>query len=199
MTIDHERLIDADPIKHEPTRSVEQQQQARRRLLAASTAPLPARRSVLVPLAAVLALTLAAWTATDLVWPDSAAAAAITFEIRLAEDTPAAGLTEAAVEGTTTKVYLYAETLAANEDVTATRTIAVNAGRFGVAIELRAEAATRMERATATHNGRPLALMLDGRVVAAPIVRGTIGRSAVLGGNYSEADARRIAAGISRR
>ena len=151
---------------------------------------------VLLSIAVVLTLTLAAWAAADLLLPESAAAAAIKFEVRLAEDSPVTGLTEAPVEGSNQKIYLYAETLASNEDVTSTRTMPVNAGRFGVAVEFNAEAAARMERATAKHNGRPLALILDGRVVAAPIVRGTIGRSAVLEGNYSEAEARRIAAGI---
>ena len=154
---------------------------------------------MLISVAAILGVTLVACTAADLVQPESAAAAAVKFEVRLAEDSPVAGLTEATVEGSTSKVYLYAETLASNGDVTSTRTIAVNAGRFGVAIELSADAAGRMDRATAKHNGRPLALMLDGRVVAAPIVRGTIGRSAVLDGNFSEAQARRIAAGIKGR
>jgi len=199
MKTERERLVNADPLKHEPMWSPETRQHTRRRDLTSPTAPQANRRSVLVSVAVVLAVTLAAWAAADLVLPESAAAAAIKFEVRLAEDSPVAGLTEAAVEGSTKKIYLYAETLASNEDVTATRTIAVNAGRFGVAVEFGPDAASRMERATAKHNGRPLALILDSRVVAAPIVRGTIGRSAVLEGNYSEAEARRIAAGIKEQ
>ena len=200
MKTERERPVDADPVKHEPMWSPETREHTRRRILTSKITPQAKRRSVLVSVAVVLAVTLAASAAADLVLPESAAAAAIKFaikfEVRLAEDSPVAGLTAAAVEGSTKKVYLYAETLASNEDVTATRTISVSAGRFGVAVEFGPDAASRMERATAKHNGRPLALILDGRVVAAPIVRGPIGRSAVLEGNYSEAEARRIAAGI---
>jgi hypothetical protein len=160
MKTERERLVNTDPLKHEPMWSSETRQHTRRRVLTSATAPqanrrsVLGRRSVLVSVAVVLVVTLAAWAAADLVLPESAAAAVIKFEVRLAEDSPVTGLTEAPVEGSTKKIYLYAETLASNEDVTATRTIAVHAGRFGVAVEFGPDAASRMERATARHRGQ---------------------------------------------
>jgi preprotein translocase subunit SecD len=58
------------------------------------------------------------------------------------------------------------------------------------------EAAARMLRATEQHLGRPLAILLDGELVAAPVVRSPISDSAVITGRYSRADAERIAAGV---
>jgi TonB family protein len=43
-------------------------------------------------------------------------------------------------------------------------------------------AAARMQSATAAHFGRPLAILIDGRVVSAPTVRAPIADSAVLTG-----------------
>jgi preprotein translocase subunit SecD len=56
-----------------------------------------------------------------------------------------------------------------------------------------------MREATADHNGRPLAILIDGTVVAAPVVRGPISTSAVITGRYSDAEAERIVEGIRIR
>ena len=59
--------------------------------------------------------------------------------------------------------------------------------------------AERMRQATTTHLGRPVAILVDGGVVIAPVVRSPISDSAVISGNYTRAEAERIADGIGRR
>jgi transposase len=68
--------------------------------------------------------------------------------------------------------------------------------RFGVSVQFLEAGAQRMRQATAAHLGRPLAILIDGEVVAAPVVRSEIGHAAVISGDFTRADAERIADGI---
>ena len=111
------------------------------------------------------------------------------LEIRLAEVVPAAGLTVATVDGTGQAIYLESSALVTTSDVTQARVLEAEGGRFSVDVTLSDEASQRMSRATAAHIGRPLAILLDGRVVAAPVVRSPIGRSALFTGNFTRAQA----------
>lgn len=56
-----------------------------------------------------------------------------------------------------------------------------------------------MRQATAAHLSRPVAILIDGKVVIAPVVRSAISSSAIITGDYSRVDAERIANGIGMR
>jgi preprotein translocase subunit SecD len=47
--------------------------------------------------------------------------------------------------------------------------------------------------------GRPVAILIDGEVVMTPVVRSAIGNSATITGNYTRAEAERIASGMGIR
>jgi SecD/SecF fusion protein len=68
-----------------------------------------------------------------------------------------------------------------------------------VEVLFRAASAEKINRATAEHIGRPIALLIDGSVVNAPTIRSAIGDSAVINGDFTEAEAQMMAAGIERR
>ena len=104
------------------------------------------------------------------------------LEIRLAEIAPAAGLIEAAVSGSDRRVYLHAETLATAADVTGARAMETGGSQFAVGVTFSDAASARMMRGTEAHLGRPVAIMLDGNVIAAPTVRAPISDSAVISG-----------------
>lgn len=74
-----------------------------------------------------------------------------------------------------------------------------DASRYNIGIEFNATGAEKMRQATLTHEGRPIALLLDGEVVMAPVIRSPIARSAVISGDYSKAEAERIVNGIAVR
>ena len=114
------------------------------------------------------------------------------LEIRLAEAMPSAGLTAATVDGTGQAIYVQTSALVTASDVTQARVLEGGGGRFSVDVTLSDEASQRMSRATAAHIGKPVAIMLDGRVVAAPVVRSPIGRSALLSGNFTRTQAEAI-------
>jgi len=48
-----------------------------------------------------------------------------------------------------------------------------------------------------SHLGKPVAILIDGSVVIAPSVKSAIGAAAVITGDYTQADAQRIAAGMT--
>jgi preprotein translocase subunit SecD len=70
---------------------------------------------------------------------------------------------------------------------------------FGVAAEFTAAGAERMRRATSSHLGGPLAILVNGDVVAVILVKAPLSTSAVIGGDYTRADAERLASGIGIR
>ena len=126
--------------------------------------------------------------------------AAIRFEVRLAEDQPTPGLREARVDGSDRVVYLHEETIVTNDDIEQSRVVQGDGSSdFGVAVQFNAAGAQKMRQATAGHVGRPMAILVDGVVVAAPVVRAVIGTSAVINGVYTEAEAERIVNGIGIR
>jgi preprotein translocase subunit SecD len=59
--------------------------------------------------------------------------------------------------------------------------------------------ARKMRDATASHVGRPIAILIDGNVVMAPTLRDPISADALITGDYSRAEAERIVNGISIR
>ena len=117
------------------------------------------------------------------------------MEIRLAESAFTPGLREAVVSDSDQKIYLHPTALATWSDVTLARIVnqggrVVNQGNrvyqdnqwAAVAVTFNSAAAARIQSATAAHLGRPLAILIDGRVVSAPTVKAPIGDSAVLTG-----------------
>lgn len=119
------------------------------------------------------------------------------LEVRLAETEPARGLIEATVQNSDRRVFLHDTRVITNNDVVQARVVESD-GRFNVAITLTNEGAAKMASATSAHTGRPLAIIVDGEVIAAPTVRGTINDQAVITGAFTRARAERIAAGLQR-
>ena len=121
------------------------------------------------------------------------------LEIRLAETQSAAGLRDAVVQGSDRHVYLRPKTVATGADVTSARVVDAGGGRFSVGVVFSAAGSSRMAAATQAHLGKPVAIILDGRVIAAPTLRSPIGDSAVISGDFTRAEADAIAAGLAVR
>jgi preprotein translocase subunit SecD len=125
-------------------------------------------------------------------------AAQVRFEVRLAEETPLPGLQVARVSVGSRLVYLHPELVVGNDDVAHASVVADGSG-FAVEVELLQAGAERMRQATASHVGRPVAMLLDGAVAMAPVVRSPIGSSARITGSFSRQEAERVAAGLMAR
>lgn len=126
-----------------------------------------------------------------------AAQAGTRLEIRLAEAAPGAGLVEVAVPGTRQPVYVHGETLVTGADVKSARVIEREAAQFDVAITFKEPAAARLARATRPHVGRPMVVLLDGRVIGAPLLKAPIGETAIINGLFTADEARALAESLA--
>jgi len=192
-----ERLADADPLQDEPSPAADRRERTRQAAVAAAHpgAAVPARRR---SLAAMIALAVVTLAAVGLVWSRATVGvvAAIRFEVRLAEHEPGPGLREVAIVGAERVVYLHPDTIVENGEITSAEVSPGDDGAMAVTVVFSPEGAAKMLRATEGHLGRPIAILLDGELVALPVVRSPISDSAVISGRYSRAEAERIATGV---
>jgi len=198
MTTLRELLKDSDPLGHEPRRSDHDRQRSRQVVLAAPpvAGDVPRRAAVTTVFAAAALVAIAAG---GLYWSRASVdvVAAVRFEVRLAEESFAPGLREVTVGGGR-KIYLHPETVVTNSDITEAKLVQ-NESAFGVSVVFKADGAEKMRRATQSHVGKPLAILIDGTVVMAPVVRSAIAGQAVITGDYTKAEAEHIAAGMIGR
>lgn len=125
---------------------------------------------------------------------------AVRIELRLAEDSPASGLAEAAVECGLERIYLHPELLATNEGIANARAIMSRiAGLFDVDLTFTEECAQRLARATAdTKRGR-LAILINGKVLIAPVFISPISSKAILSGFANRETAEKLASALKSR
>jgi len=201
-----ELLRDADPLRHEPHRLAEERDRLRQAVVAATVdvaAPSSTWfRTPLVILTTVTLIILAIAAVGSQMWPHGGATlqAAVRFEMRLAEDHQAAGLQEARVSGSDRVVYLHQEIIVTNSDIAQSSVVPGDGpSRFGIDVQFNAAGAQKMRRATANHVGRLVAILIDGEVVIAPILRAPISTSGLINGDYTKAEAERIVSGIRIR
>jgi hypothetical protein len=192
-------LREADPLKDDSARMNETREQIRRTVVAAASVAQPPRRHVAMAAGGALAATLAVIAVLVAFGDSGTLRAAVRFEVRLAELRPVPGLIVAQVADSGRMIYLHPETIVTNDDIAQSWATEDGPDRFGVSVELLEAGAQRMRQATAAHIGRPVAILIDGQVVTAPVVRSAIGNSAMITGNFTRADAARIADGIGMR
>jgi SecD-like export protein len=201
-----EILRDADPLRHEPDETEGERDRLRQAVVAAAsdvaTPSSPWFRAPVALLGAIALIVVGIVAVGSQIWPHGGATlqAAVRFEVRLAEDQPGAGLREARAAGSDRVVYLHQEIIVTNDDIAQSSVIEGNGpSRFGVHVQFTAAGAQKMRQATAGHVGRPMAILIDGEIVMAPVLRDPISTSAVISGDFTKAEAERIVNGIGIR
>jgi hypothetical protein len=201
-----ELLRDADPLQYEPMWPSGDRDLRRQAVLAAASSSYahPGVRSrSLIPVFVIVALMVifVSFLGSRMWSPFvSDVQGAVRFEVRLAEDKPAPGLREAKVPGSSGSVYLHNEVIVDNGDIAEARVVQGSSpSQYSVDIKFNASGAEKMRAATENHIGKLVAILLDGQVVMAPVVRSPIGASAVITGNFTKAQAERISNGIEIR
>ena len=192
-----ELLREADPLSHEPPRSASERRVSRQAVLDSPRVDVKlSRRSMAIVV--VVALALLAIVSGSRFWSSTVEVlAAVRFEVRLAEENPAAGLREAVIAASARKIYLHQETVVTNGDIAKAEVVPGQpASTFGISVIFNANGAAKMLRASQSHLGKPAAILLGGKVVSAPTIKSPISTSAFISGNYTRADADRIVAGI---
>jgi len=120
------------------------------------------------------------------------------FELRLTQEAPGEGLTEASVEDSDKKVYLSKEALITNKDLISARVVE-NEGLLRIDVKFTEEGAERMSRASAANIGKRIAIVVDGKVLSAPIVMGVISDTAAISGPFTREEAERLARRIAAK
>jgi len=200
-----ELLRGADPLRYESKTSSEARDYQRKAVLAAASRAsdrdeaAPRSRIALIAIfgfATILVLFFAERISSPLA--SKVYAAAVRFEVKLAENEPAAGLREAKISGTDRSVYLHPESVVTNSDISRAYIIqADHSSQYNVGVEFNRSGAEKIHTATARHIDKPVAILLDGQVVMTATVRAPIGKAAVISGDLSKTEAERIVKGIT--
>ena len=119
------------------------------------------------------------------------------FALYLAESLPRQGLLEMTDLNSKGKVYLHPEAVVTNKELVAAQVQpSSQPGFFEIEFAFDEEGARRLESATGDHIGKLLAIVVEGNVISAPVLRGRIYDTAVLSARLSREEAERIATGI---
>lgn len=127
---------------------------------------------------------------------------AVQFELRLAEEYPAEGLIETTLPAFSKAaaprvIYLHPDPLVTNVDITEARVVEGEFGDALIDIQFDPKVHDKIEKATANHRDLPLAIMFDGKVIQAPILKWPLRSGAEINGDFTLEEAQRIARGIS--
>jgi preprotein translocase subunit SecD len=205
MTNVDDILRDADPLRHEPHPSDGDRERLRQTILAVGSRSQTSSvrpgndRIVFLAIAGLIVAALIygashAWTPTGTVQ-----AAAVRFEVKLAEDEAGPGLTEVRLAKSDRVIHLHPEAIVTNVDIDRSVLAEDGPSSYGVNVYFNAAGAKRMQDATQNHIGKPVAILIDGAVVMAPTLRSAISTVAALRGNFTKPEAQRIVDGIALR
>lgn len=191
-----ELLKDADPLAWEPMWSPQERMAVEERVLAAlpTASAMWWRHSGLTWAATFV---LVATAAIVLRLSSSPLHAAVRFEVRLAEESPAPDLRPMTIDQSGRTIYVHDETIVGNSDIAEAYVVpGDSSSTLGIEVVFNEEGAEKMRLATSTHLGRPIAIFVDDEIVALPVVRSPIGDKAYLSGNFSRDEAERLAEGM---
>lgn len=119
--------------------------------------------------------------------------AAIPFEVRVVAATAAATTLAVRDEATGETLALREDVSLDNADLAAARVVPTGA-TFGVEVTFTTAGTAKVRAVTRENVGRRIAVIVDGRVIASPVVRTEVADLGVLSGRYSRADARGLPA-----
>jgi preprotein translocase subunit SecD len=123
----------------------------------------------------------------------------VIVEFRRAETRPADGLAEVMVEGTTQKVYIPKKTDATTADIAEAKAALDGGGNPAIDITFTKEGAKKMLALTEKHRDKPLAILINGKVVSAPVVREKFGERAQINGAFTQKEVEKLVEAINAK
>jgi preprotein translocase subunit SecD len=118
----------------------------------------------------------------------------VKFEIRRAEAKPTDGLVKATVAGSA--VYLYPTAELTNEDIADARIVEQPEARVAIDFIFTEAGTKKMEKLSEKQIDKPLAILIDGKVIAAPTVKAKISGRAQITGSFTREEAAKIVRGV---
>ncbi len=196
-------LQEADPLRTESEPSAADRSIRRQAIIkaAGATPPTTERRSRMPIYMSLIVIAIVAIAAGLRLWSPFIhdAQAAVRFEVRLVEEKAAPGLIEAKIAGGG-KIYLHNEVIVTNGDIAQAKVLPQPDGsQFWVGVTFTPAGARKIHDATEKNIGKRMAILIDGEVVTAPVVREALGDTAVVDGHITREEAERIVAGIMIR
>jgi preprotein translocase subunit SecD len=123
----------------------------------------------------------------------------VKIEFRRAETKAAEGLTEATVPGSKQKIYLHKAADLTNADV-AEATVGEDAGKKPTLdIKFTKEGVKKAATLSAEHRNKPVAIVINGKVVSAPVIRAKIAERAQITGDFTKEELEKIAKAINEK
>ncbi|HPQ69430.1 MAG TPA: hypothetical protein PKW95_09885 [bacterium] len=123
--------------------------------------------------------------------------AAVTLEIRWAKTEPTPGFTPMTAEGPKKATFYLAPTpLLTGADIASAEVVESYFGP-GVSFTLNQEGEATMRAFTREHIREHLAIIIDGRLVTAPVIQSEIGNRGLIDGGFALEEAQRIADGLN--
>lgn len=106
-------------------------------------------------------------------------------EFRRAEREPAEGLAEATVAGTDQKIYLHQQADLTDADIAEARVVDEQ-NRPAVEIVFTKDGQAKAAKVSGEHLDKPLAIVVDGKVLAAPVVRSKFSERIIMTGRFTK-------------
>ena len=123
----------------------------------------------------------------------------VTIEFRRAETKPTEGYSEAMVADTKEKIYIAKNAGVTIADVAEAKADKDPRGNPAIELILTKEGSKKLEALTGEQIGKPLAILLNGKVVAAPIVNGRVTGSAMIMGTFTKEEVEKLVAAINKK
>ncbi|MCP4656537.1 MAG: hypothetical protein GY856_14085 [bacterium] len=123
------------------------------------------------------------------------AEAPVTLEIRLAAGEPHEGWIEARFPGIDEPIYMAPEVALSHLDVERTWYEDMGEGPM-VGLLMTEDGALKLARLSRRSIGERIAIVVNGKIVSAPFVAGEISERALIRGNFTEEEARALAAAL---
>ena len=123
----------------------------------------------------------------------------VKVEFRRAETKNADGLTPATVAGTDEKIYLHPKADATDADIADARVGVDGACNPAIEVTFTKDGAKKMAALSEKHQGKPLAVLIDGKVVTAPVVRAKFSDRAQITGQFTKEEVEKLVKAINAK
>ncbi len=115
----------------------------------------------------------------------------------LAESKPTDKCLEATLPGSKQKIYLHPQAVLTKKDV-AKAQVTTYRGFPAISVTFTKEGGAKMAKLTEANQGKKLAVLVDGKVISAPVIRSKISEKAEITGKFTKAEAEKIAEAMNK-
>ena len=111
-------------------------------------------------------------------------------------EAPEAGAASHTPPGADRPLFLLPESVVAGRDIVSASATEDEMGRPAISIAFSEDAGDRLYEYTRQHINQPLAIVFDGEVISAPMIQNALRESAIITGDFTDAEVERIVSSI---